>query len=107
MTVILFFHMVLKKFLEITNNKSIFSQCNIFYKYKYFFFELSSINQIRNSEVCVIARLVFVFCCALTMGRCNAFRHIFENQKKSEFYDPYFQTMLSLVTMVGATFFDP
>ena len=32
-------------------------------------------NQIRNNVICVIARLVFVFCCALTMGRCNAFQH--------------------------------
>ena len=35
----LFFRMVLKKFSEITNNKPIFSQCNIFYNYEYFFFQ--------------------------------------------------------------------
>ena len=44
------------------------------------------VNQIRNLVVCVVARFVFVFCCALTT--------------KSEFYDPYFQIMLFLVTMV-------
>ena len=53
----------------------------------------------RNYVVCVVARLAFVFYCALTTGRCNAFQHIFGNKKKSEFYGPYFQTMLFLVTM--------
>ena len=36
-------------------------------------------NQIRKNVVCVVARLVFVFCCELTTGRCNAFQHIFLN----------------------------
>ena len=61
------------------------------------------INQIRNNVVCVVARLVFIFCCALTTGRSNAFQNIFVNwsfTEKSEFYGPYFQTMLFLVTMV-------
>ena len=57
------------------------------------------VNQIRNNVVCVLARLVFLFCCALTMGCCNAFQHIFANWKKSEFYGPYLQTMLFPVTM--------
>ena len=39
------------------------------------------------------------FCYVLSMGRCNVFQHIFKNQIKSEFYEPYFQTMLFLVTM--------
>ena len=34
------------------------------------------VNQIRNNVVCVVARLVFVFCCALNTGRCNAFQHV-------------------------------
>ena len=34
-----FFRMVLRKFSENTNNKPIFSQCNIFYNYEYFFFQ--------------------------------------------------------------------
>ena len=37
------------------------------------------VNQIRNNVACVVARLVFVFCCVLTTGRCNAFQHIFVN----------------------------
>ena len=37
------------------------------------------VNQIRNKVVYVVVRLVFVFCCALTTGRCNAFQHIFVN----------------------------
>ena len=60
------------------------------------------VNQIRNNVVCVVARLVFVFCCALTTGSgcCNAFQHIFINWKKSKFYGPYVQTILFLVSMI-------
>ena len=58
------------------------------------------INQIRNNILCVVARHIFVFRCTLTTNRCNAFQHIFRNQKKSELYDPDFQTMLFLVIMV-------
>ena len=75
----LFFHIVLRKFSEITNHKAILSQYNIFYNYKYiFFFNLrfdlfsiiaKNVNQFKNIAVCVVARLVFVFCCALTTGR--------------------------------------
>ena len=61
------------------------------------------VNQIRNNVVDVVARLVFVCCCAPTTGRCNVFQHIFVNYKKSEFYGLYFQTMLFLVTMVHTT----
>ena len=84
----LFFRTVLREFSEITNNKPIFSQYNIFYNYDYFFFQSAFylfsiiakvINQIRNNVVCVVARLVFVFCCGLTTGHCNAFQHIFVN----------------------------
>ena len=48
------------------------------------------IHQIRNNMVCVLAPLVFVFCCALTTSYCNAFHHSFINQKKSEFCGPSF-----------------
>ena len=37
------------------------------------------VNQIRSNVVCVVAHLVFVFCCAPTTGRCNVFQHIFVN----------------------------
>ena len=49
----------------------------------------------------VVVHLVFVFCCALTTGCCSTFQYIFVNQKNSEFYGVYFQTMLFLVTMAG------
>ena len=58
------------------------------------------VHQIRNNVACVVGRYVFVFCCALTTGRCNAFQHIFVNNKKSEFYGPYFQTISFHVTMI-------
>ena len=84
----LFFRMVFRKFSEITNSKPIFSQYNIFAIMNISFFSLcfdlfsiiaEEVNQIRNNVVCVVARLVFLFCCALTTGRCNAFQHIFVN----------------------------
>ena len=65
----LFFRMVFKKFSEITKNKPIFSQYNIFYNYEYFFFSLrfdlfsiiaKEANQIRNNVVCVVARLLLL-----------------------------------------------
>ena len=65
----LFFRMVLRKFSEITNNKPIFSQYNIFYNYEYFFFSLrfdlfsiiaKEVNQIRSNVVCVVAHIDFV-----------------------------------------------
>ena len=37
------------------------------------------LNQIRDNVVYVVARLVFLFCCALTAGRCNVFQNIFVN----------------------------
>ena len=50
-------------------------------------------NQIRENVVFIVVSLVFVFCCAFTTGRCNAFQHFFVNQKNSEFYGPYFRTI--------------
>ena len=99
----LFLHEVLRKFIENTNNKPIFSQYNTFYKYKYVIFQSvfwlifshrQKVNQIRNNVVYVVARLAFVFWCALATGGCSAFQHILVNQKKSKFSGPYFQTML-------------
>ena len=69
--------MVLRKFSEITNKKPIFSQYNL--RFDLFLIIAKKANQIRNNVVCVAARLVFVFCCELTAGRCNAFQHIFVN----------------------------
>ena len=84
----LFFRMVLRKSSEIPNNKPIFSQYNIlnivnisFFSLRFDLFSIiaKEVNQIRNNVVCVVARLVFVFCCALTTGRCNAFQYVFVN----------------------------
>ena len=41
--------------------------------------------QIRNNVVCVLACLVFVFCCAVTTGRCNTFQHIFKIKRNQSF----------------------
>ena len=90
--------MVRRKFLEITNNNQFlvstifFTIMNIsFFNLRFDFFSIitKEVDQVRNNVVCVAAHLVFMFCCALTTGRCNAFQHIFVNQKKSEFYGQY------------------
>ena len=82
-------------------NTIFFTIVNIsFFSLRFDLFSINAkeVNQIRNNAVCVVACRVFLFCCALTTRRCNAFQHIFI--KKSEFYGPYFQTMLFLLTMV-------
>ena len=80
----LFFRMVFRKLSEITKNKPIFIHTIFFTIMNVSFFSLrfdlfsiitKEVNQIRNNVVCVVARLVFLFCCALTTGRCNAFQH--------------------------------
>ena len=79
-------------------NISFFSLCS-----DIFSIIAKKVSQIRNNVVCswncAVARFVFIFCCALTISCCNAFQHIFVNQKKSELYSPYFQTVLFLVIM--------
>ena len=86
MTRILFFRMVLRKFSEITNkpNFSIifFTIMSIsFFSLGFDIFSIiaKEVSQVRNNLVCVVACLVFLFCCALTTGCCNAFQHIFVN----------------------------
>ena len=52
-----------------------------FFSLRFYLFSIiaKEINQIRNYVVCVVARLVSLFCCALITGRCNAFQLIFVN----------------------------
>ena len=89
------------KDIENVKNKPIYSQCNIFNLCCDLFSIITKNgSQIKNNIVCVVAHIVFVFCCALTTGRCNVFQHIFVNQMKSKFYGPLFQTVLFLVTMI-------
>ena len=63
----LFFRMGFRKFSEITNNKPVFTQYNIFYNYEYFFFQSAfwslliitkEVNQIRKNVVV----LWFTYC---------------------------------------------
>ena len=78
----LFFRMVLRKLSEITNNKPILISTIFFTIMSISFFNLcfnlfsfiaKEVNQIRNNVVCAVACPVFMFCCALTTGPCNAF----------------------------------
>ena len=78
MAITLFFRMVLRKLSKITNNKHILISTIFFTVMSISFFSLrfdlfsiivKEVNQIRNNVVCVVARLVFVLCCALNMGR--------------------------------------
>ena len=68
-----------------------------FFSLRFDFFSIiaKEVNQIRSNAVCAVACYVFLLCCVLTTGRCNAFQHNFVNKKKSEFYGPYFQTVIS------------
>lgn len=98
-----FFHNLFKKFMGNFNQLNFIIQYNIFYKYRYFFFESvfksllnhrQKVSQIRNCIVCVVTRHVFVFW--PSTGRCIVFQYIFGNQKKSEFYGPNSQFFLWL-----------
>ena len=83
----LFFCMVFRRFSEITKNKPsfstiIFTVMNIsFFSLRFDLFSITTkeVNEIRNNVVFVVARLVFLFCCALTTGRCSAFQYNFVN----------------------------
>ena len=95
---------------QVSVSTIIFTIMNIsFFSLRFDLFSIiaKDVNQIRNNVVCLVARLVFLFCCALTMGRCSTFQHNFVDYKKSEFYGPYFQTMLFLVTMVCISMYIP
>ena len=89
------------------NSDNALSKSNFFLQSVFDLFSViaEEFNQIRNinnrsSLHCSSPfTLVFIFFCALNTGRCNGFQHIFENQKKSEFYSPNYQAMLFLVTM--------
>ena len=61
-------------FLQLFANILFFSMC-----FDLFSIIVKKVNQIRNNLVCIVAPLVFLFCLALTTGRCNAFQHIFVN----------------------------
>ena len=88
----LFFRMVRRKFLEISNKKSIFRQYNNFYKYKYFFFSICVLISFQllprkgqsNQEQCSL-------CCSSTCFRklkeIGVLRHIFPDYVISCDYD--------------------
>ena len=95
----LFFRMVFRKFSEITKINQFLVSTIFFAIMNIYFFSLrfdlvsiiaKEVNQIRNNVVCFVAHLVFLFSCAVTTGRCNAFQH----------NSVIFMTMLFLVTMV-------
>ena len=106
MTRALFFRMVLRKLSEITNNKPIFSQYNIFYNYEYFFFQSafwslfshrqrSQSNQ-EQCSLCCSSPCFGVLLCT-HYGPLQCFSKYFRKLKKSKFYGPSFETMLTHV----------
>ena len=96
----LFFCMVFRKLSEITNNKPIFSQYNIFYKcisfFQSVFWSLFNHHQKSqsNQEQCSL-------CCSSPCFRVLLCTHYAQLQRFSTYCGPYFQTMLFLVTMVS------
>ena len=78
------FRMVFGKSLETTENKPIiiFTIINIsFFSPRFDLFSIiaKEVNQNTNNAVCVVVCLVFLFCCALSTSRCNAFQNLFVN----------------------------
>ena len=71
--------------------KLIFSQYNIFtntiISFSNPFSDLES-GTLIIGLVCIVARLVFVFCCALTTGCRNVLQYNFGNKKKSRVLRP-------------------
>ena len=60
----------------------VFTTINIsFFSLRFDLFSIiaKEVNQIRYNAVCVVARYVFLFCCALTTGGWNVFQHNFVN----------------------------
>ena len=106
----LFFHMVLRNFSEIANNKPVFSQYNIFCNHEYFFFQSifwSLFNRRQRSQsnheqcsLCCRSPCFRVLLCT-HYGLLQCFWKYFH---KLEFYEirvlwSYLPTMLFLVTM--------
>ena len=101
----LFFRVVLKKFSEITNNKPIFSQCNIFYNYEYFFFQSafwSLFNHRQRSQsnqeqcsLCCGSPCFRVLLCT-HYGPLQCFSTYFHKLKEIGVLRPYFQAMYFL-----------
>ena len=100
MTRTIFFHMAFRNFrkkLRINQllvsapfftNIFLLSMCS-----DLFLITAKKVKEIRNNVVCVAARLVFAFCCALATGRCNAFQYVFVNQKKIGVLRPIFRDL--------------
>ena len=95
----LFFHMMIRKIIELTNNKPIFSQYNIFYKYKYLFFQsvFSSLFNHRqksqsNQEGCkpCCSSPCFRVLLSTHYGRLQCFSTYFRKSQKIRVLRPIF-----------------
>ena len=86
---------VLRKFIQNTCDKLIFSQYNIFLRYKYFFFsicfpiafQVSPKKSIKSGKIQSVFWLKMFPCLVVYSLRtcCNVFQHFFKNQNK-QFY---------------------
>ena len=104
----LFFRMVFRKFSEITKNKPIFSQYNIFYNYEYFFFQSafwslfnhrqrSQSNQEQCSMCCSSPCFLILLC--THYGPLQCFSTYFRKLKKIGVLRPISQATLFLVAL--------
>ena len=59
-------------------------------RFDFFSIIAKEVSQVSSNVVCTVARLVFVFYCALTTDRCNAFQHIFRKLKEIRVLRPIF-----------------
>ena len=71
----LFFCMVLRKFSEITNNKPIFSQYNIFYNYEYFFFQSTFWSLFNHRQRSQLYQEQCSLCCSSPYFRVLLYTH--------------------------------
>ena len=114
MTRTLFFCMVFRKFSEITKNKPIFSQYNIFYNYEYFFFQSafwSLFNHRQRSQsnqeqcsLCCGSPCFRVLLCT-HYGPLQCFSTYFRKLKQIGVLQPIFPDNFYLVTMVHVMVF--
>ena len=109
MTRKLLFRKMLRKFSEITQNKPIFSQYNIFYNYKYFFFQsafwfLLNHHQWSQSNLCC-GRTYFCVKLCTHYGPLQCFSTYFRKLKQIGVLQPIFPDNFYLVTMVHVMVF--
>ena len=105
----LFFRMGLRKFSEITNNKPVFTQYNIFYNYEYFFFQSAfwslliitkEVNQIRKNVVVLWFTYCFHVSLCTHFGPLQCFSTYFRKLKEIGVLQPIFPDYVNMMKTI-------